>query len=309
MAIMARRWRQVEFELVDQAELFARRIADDNLSPAKLREAQYMRQRSQALLKLARVEFDKYKDFAGTLIEGRQNEMARAGIDLAGRAIRAIGIEAGVRINFDILPVRAVENMIGLAGDGSPLTTLLESSFGAGVDGMFSELIKATAIGRNPRETAQIMVRDGFSQSLNRMLNIARTEQLRVYRESSRMAYQASGVVGSYRRLATRDARTCVGCLMSDGQEYQLDQPLDEHPQGRCTLIPNVNGLPPVNWTKGPDWFLQQSPATQRSIMGPGKYDAWQAGQFNLDQLVSVRRNDTWGDSVQPTPLRDLVGN
>ncbi|MCB0109776.1 MAG: hypothetical protein KDE53_27830, partial [Caldilineaceae bacterium] len=216
--------------------------------------------------------------------------------------------EAGVRIGFDVLPVAAIENMVGLAGNGSPLRDLLVDSYGVASDGMLNQLIRATALGKNPRVTARAMVREGLSQSLNRMMVTARTEQLRVYRESSRMAYQASGVVEKHRRLATRDSRTCPACLMLDGEEMELDQPLREHPQGRCTTIPVVTGLPTVEWEKGPDWFRRQPPDVQRSILGKGRYDAWAAGQFDLDQLVSVRQDSTWGDSVQPTPLRDLLG-
>lgn len=75
-----------------------------------------------------------------------------------------------------------------------------------------------------------------------------------------------------------------------------------------CTLIPVVKGFPPVKWETGQDWLLKQSPATQRSIMGPGRFKAWQEGRIDLPAMVTVRRNSIWGDSVQPTPLRDLVG-
>lgn len=308
MRSMARRWRQTEAALLDQAELFALRVKENGLTASQLRDARFMLDRSQSLLRQARRDLAKYVDYAGPLIETGQRQAAAGGIQSANAAINAIASEAGVNIEFNRLPVAAVENMVGLAGDNSPLTTLLESSYGAGVDGMFTELIRATALGKNPRETAARMVREGYSQSLTRMMVIARTEQLRVYREAARQAYQESGVVESFRRLATRDSRACAACLMADGEEYELNQTLREHPQGRCTIIPTVTGFPPVQWEKGPDWFVKQSPETQAVILGRGKYAAWRDGKFDLDQLVSVRTNATWGDSLQPTPLRDLVG-
>jgi hypothetical protein len=309
MRSMARRWRQVETALIDQAELTARRLQEDGLSPAQKRDAQYLLERSQSLYRQAQREFDKYTDYAAPLIETQQRSMAKAGINMASAAIRAVASDTGVRIAFDILPVDAVEFMVGLAGDGSPLTTLLEGAFGSGVDGMFTELIRATALGKNPRETAQRMVREGFSQSLSRMLNVSRSEQMRVFRESSRQQFINSGVVEGYRRLATRSATTCSACLFADGEEYALTESLREHASGRCSLLPTVTGFRPVQWQRGPDWFRQQSPDTQKGILGKGKYEAWKAGKFDLDQLVSVKRNATWGDSVQPTPLRELTGN
>jgi hypothetical protein len=73
-------------------------------------------------------------------------------------------------------------------------------------------------------------------------------------------------------------------------------------------MVPVVIGLPAINWQRGPTWFRAQPAQTQRSILGPGKYEAWRAGQFDLEQLVNVRRNATWGDSVQVAPLSELVG-
>ena len=199
--------------------------------------------------------------------------------------------------------------MVGLGGNGSPLRDLLVDSYGAAADGMLNALVRATATGQNPRVTARSMIRQGLSQSLNRMMVTARTEQMRVFRESSRMAYQASGVVSGYRRLATKDSRTCSACLMLDGELYELTETLREHPQGRCTLLPIVDGFKPVEWEKGQDWFKRQDPETQRSILGKGRYDAWAAGKFDLDQLATVKRDPVWGDSAQPTPLRELVND
>ncbi|MBX3012348.1 MAG: hypothetical protein KF832_12610 [Caldilineaceae bacterium] len=307
MRSMAQRWLQVEAALQDQVELFARRVADDQLTTSQLQSRRFQLDRYASLLRQVQRELETYTNYAEPLITRQQQRFAQVGINSAAQAIRAVGADAGVRLAFDILPIEAVQNMVGLAGDGSPLRNLLEGSYGAAADGMLQELIRATALGKNPQETARRMVRNGLSQSLNRMLTTARTEQLRVFRESSRQQYQASGVVEGFMRLATRDSRTCMGCLMADGETYQVAESLREHPQGRCTTVPLVTGIQPPGWQRGPDWFLQQSPDTQRKMLGNGRYAAWQAGKFDLDQLATVRRDSAWGDSVQPTPLRDLL--
>lgn len=306
MASMARRWRQVEFALQDEIELLARRVADDKLSKAQKQEARYLAERSQSLLRQTRREMGKYTEYLEPLIQNEQERMARAGIAHAASNINAVASEAGVTIQFDRLPIAAVEHMVGLAGDGSPLTTLLESSYGAGVDGMFTELIRGVALGKNPRETAARMVREGLSQSLNRMMVIARTEQLRVYRESSRQTYINSGVVSGYKRLSARGIRTCAGCLAADGRLYPLQVPFQSHPTCRCTLVPVVAGMPPVEWQTGAEWFATQPENVQKQILGPGRLAEYKNG-MPFDRFATLREDATWGGAIVPTPLRDLI--
>lgn len=307
MSAMAQRWLGVERALQAEIVRFTERLHQDGLTLGQIRSRQFQLDRFASLLRQVRNELDRYTDYAAPLITDRQREYAATGIDHAADAINAVGEQAGITIRFDRLPVGAVENLAGLAGDGSPLRALLQGSFGVGAEGMFSQLIAGVALGRNPRVVARMMVRDGLSQSLTRMMLIARTEQLRVYRESSRQTYINSGVVERYKRLAAKSRRTCAACLMADGQIYELDEPFDEHPNGRCQLVPVVTGLPPVRWTEGRDWFVTQSPEIQQSILGPGRFDAWRNGAFDLDQLVSRRENPVWGAALVPTPLRDLL--
>lgn len=307
MRAMAQRWRQVEANLNDQIELFVRRTQEEGLTVSALRSRQWQLDRYRTLLAQVTVELDRYTDYAAPLIESQQRVYAQQGIQHASQAIQAVGVDNGVTIRFDLLPVSATENMVGLAGDGSPLRTLLRSSYGSAADGMLNELVRATALGQNPRVTADRMIRQGLSQSLTRMLATARTEQLRVYRESSRMTYQNSKVVSGYMRLATKDSRVCAACMMDDGHRYAVNEQMEEHVQGRCAQVPIVGGYKPAEWERGPAWFVKQPIVDQEAILGRGHYKAWKAGKFELDQLIKVKPDETWGDSVQKTPLRELV--
>ena len=303
MSAMAQRWLQVEQALDAQinalAEEFAR-MARDGVTPSQAKLFQM--DRYQAMLKQLYVELGKYTDYADTLITAQQRAYIAQAIADSSAALQASGVTPG----FDRLPIEAVENAVGLTGAGSPVRDLLTETWPDAADAMTNQLIRSTALGINPRETARQM-QDGSTRSLNRMLNIARTEQLRVYRQTARQSYQTSGVVDGYYRLATRDARTCPACLMDDGHFYELDEEMPEHASGRCTQVPKVTGVKPPEWQQGPDWFTEQPPETQKAILGKGRYDAWQAGEFDLDQLVTVKTNNTWGDSLQPKPLKELV--
>lgn len=301
---MAQRWQSVERALQDEVNTFVERVAADGLTPGQLRSRQFQLDRYASLLAQARREMSRYMDVLAPQIAEQQRTLGGQGIRAATAAINAI---TGARVGFDVLPIAAIENLVGLAGNGSPLRSLLDASYGAGADGMLQQLINGVALGANPKVIARNMVRNGLSQTLARVMVTARTEPLRVYRESSRQQYQASGVVTHFRRLATRDRRTCPGCLFADGEVYELGDTLREHPQGRCTTIPVVDGFKPAEWEKGPDWFKKQPPAIQRKMLGNGVFDAWKRGDIELEQTVSVRQDPTWGDSLQPTPLRDIL--
>ena len=305
MQAMAQRWRQVEANLNDQIELFVRRTQEEGLTASALRSRQWQLDRYRTLLRQVTVELDRYTDYAAPLIESQQRVYAQQGIQHASQAIQAVGVDNGVTIRFDLLPVSATENMVGLAGDGSPLRTLLRGSYGSAADGMLNELVRATAVGQNPRVTADRMVRNGLSQSLSRMLTISRTETLRVYKEASRQTYINSKVVNSYRRLATRDQRSCIGCLAEDGKEYPLNEPFASHPNCRCTLIPNVAGYKPAQWELGPAWLAKQTPDVQKTMLGAGRYALYKDG-IDFDRFATTKTDETWGDAVVPTRLRDL---
>jgi len=147
---------------------------------------------------------------------------------------------------FTRLAPSAVEGMVGMMGDGTPLRQHLQGVYGDAARGMSKYLVRAVTQGLNPRETARQM-RKGLGIGLDRALTIARTEQLRVYRESQRLTYQASGVVEGYQRISAKSRRTCLGCLLADGQVYPLSVPFEDHVAGRC-LSPGtvVSGAPVV---------------------------------------------------------------
>lgn len=309
--VMTRRWLSMEQALGGSFEALAQQIAELRAAGEDIPRWKLVKlARYQSLLAQVKAEIRQYNTFAAQEIAATQLELAGIGIENAADAIRAsyagFGRVAGA---FDVLPVRAVEFMVGNAGDGSPLEKLLRASYEDSVDGITNELVKAITLGINPRETARAMA-NGFGVGLDRALNIARTEQLRVYRESSRMAYQQSGVVSGYKRLSARDTRVCPACLFGDdGRLYDLGTPFEEHPQGRCTPVPVVIGLPAVTWQDGSSWFVTQPETVQMSILGRGRFEAWQDGQFNLADVVSRRENETWGAALVPASLHDLLHN
>jgi SPP1 gp7 family putative phage head morphogenesis protein len=308
MQDMARRWLGVESALEAQMTVLAEELAHlrdagKSIEAWRLFELE----RYRALLSQAEQQITGYSRYAGKLITGRQEELAGLGIEHAAQAIRLSYLEGGGQIGayFNILPVEAVEQMIGFAGDGSPLNTLLRASWPDAADGLTQALIDGTALGRNPRDVAKDMV-DGLSQGLDRMLTIARTEQLRTYREASRSQYQESGLVNSYKRIAASDS--CIACLALDGEVYPVDEPLEIHPNDRCGMIPVVEGLPEIQYPTGEERFAELSEDEQRSMMGAEAYDLYANGQVSLRDFAVHSESADWGPSIRTATLADLTG-
>lgn len=302
MREMAQRWLQVERRLVAKQNRLIERMAEIHANGGTVTESMLINdERYRALMAQLAIEMDKYTNYAQRTIVDRQRQLARLGIVHAQQSIAVQGVSAG----FGMLPIEAVEFMAGLAGNGSPLRTLLVNTWGDAAEGLTDELIAGIGAGLNPREVARNM-RRGSTRSLHRMMTVARTEQLRVYRMANLESYRASGVVTSYIRVSARDSRVCAGCLAADGDEYDLATNFQSHPQCRCSLVPKVEGIP-LKFQRGSEWFEEQPVKTQREILGPGRYDLWASGSVDFHDFATVRRDLIWGDAIVTTPLRELT--
>lgn len=310
LATMAAEWVTIEYRLQAYVESLVAdiqvRVAAGEAIPIDrlVKLERYLRLNTQVQLELG-----AFMDNQAAIIANMQQQLAQAGLADANTVLSLLdSMTAGNVIGaWDILPVEAVANMVGLAGDGSPLRVLLDEAIATGSQQALAGLVEATALGYNPRRTARMFF-EGLAGGLNRAMVIARTEQLRVYRDAARQQYQQSGVVVGYKRISARDTRVCPACLLADdGTVYPLDQPFDEHPQGRCAIVPVVERIP-VNWQTGKDWLQQQPEATQQYILGKGRYNAWQEGLITLDDIPTRKFDETWGGAIVPKPLYELIG-
>jgi hypothetical protein len=298
MQEMATRWLQVErvLDLAFTALAFEAQTSGP-LSEAKLAKME----RYQAMLAQVQSELARYNQYAATTMTAEQGMNLTQGIEDGNALLAAAGATPGYRISM-----AAVEYAAGFAGDGTPLYKLLQDGYGETAAAITQQLITGVAMGINPIANARRM-RDAFGMSFDRSLLIARTEQIRPYRMASLGQYKESGVVAGYRRVAAKSLRTCIACLIADGRFYPLDVPFEEHPQGRCTPIPVVIGMPEIKYETGKTWFLKQGDNVQRQLMGAGKFSAWKDGKFDLEQIVKLHEDETWGNSLVPTPLADLL--
>ena len=243
MQELGRSWLQIEQRLeADMAalayEMAERRTAGKIITQQMVWKAE----RYKALQAQMAAELKKYgNDTAVATISAAQKQYAMLGIDSAQAAINAsYGPMGGA---FNRINVSAVQSMIGLAGDGSPLRTLLAASYDDAAQGMLDALVNGMARGLGPAQVAREMA-NGFGMGLDRALLIARTETARAYRTASTEQYRQSGVVTGFKRLV-HTSTACLACLMLSGEKFDAADELDDHPNGKAELPGNLIDCPP----------------------------------------------------------------
>lgn len=307
---MAQQWLTVERSLTELIENLAndfekRKLDGETISAA----AFYKMDRYKRLRSQARDETAQYAQWADGSLTQYQDTSVDLGLDHSRQAIQ-LSYSPSVGAFFDRLPKEAVQNIVGIAGNGRPLGELLKNRMVTNDQDVWQRLVdnlvRGTALGYNPRKVARQM-RDDLAGGLNKALVIARTEGLRPYREASRAQYESSGVVTGQKRLCAHDGRVCGACLADEGTLYDLSEVISDHPQGRCTPVPVVRGMPETTWTAGEDWFKTQPESVQESILGPGRLQAYNEGLFNFGNLVRRTNDKTWGKGLNPRSLADLL--
>jgi len=310
MARMAERWYGVEKRLWGSYLSLAQEVEEKvKLGQPVTASKLYQMERYKSLLGQSMVETQKYQKWSAGLIEQRQKDLARMGVNHAQEMIEASYLDAGSVIGaFTRLPVEAVEMMMGYASNGMPLYDLLFKSYPDTVDKLTDILIEATAKGINPRKSARMMA-DEMARNLQRSLVVARTEQIRAYRRASTEQMKESGVVEGWYWRCAKQSRTCAACMaMDDGSVHDLDEDLNDHPNGRCFKQPAIIGLDPPATQHGKEYFESLNEATQREIMGDKMFDAWKEGKFDFGDLARKVESDEWGTHVVRASLKELVG-
>lgn len=202
---------------------------------------------------------------------------------------------------------RAVEALVGNASDGSPLRAVFMDATGGQAEALTTLLARNVALGVNPQVTARQM-RAQLGVLLERARTIARTETLRAQRVASQETMLANeDVLDGYIRVEACDARTCAACWALHGRFYRLNEPPDEHPNGRMVMAPHVKGSTAAV-TPGPERFAGLGAATQRRVLGPAAYEAYRDGALQLGDMVGRRQSERWGGSIYVRSLRGVVG-
>lgn len=300
MATMAGRWARLEDRLQQYINNLLKELADKRAAGIVIGEPMQL-ERYRELLHQTRVEIAKYTTWAQVRIASEQAAMVKAGVAQAAELIET----ARVTGYFNRLNTRAIETMTAMVQEQAPLAKLLNAVWPKSALSMSQALEDGIALGWGPRQTAKAMM-TGLEDGLQRVMTIARTEQLRAYRVATNEQYNQSGVVDGWMWVCAKNANVCAACLAMDGTEHPLSEEQGDHPNGGCTSVPIVLGEKP-EWQTGDEWFKTLSEAEQRTILGDAKYEAWDGGKgFEFSQLAQTAHSETWGDSVRVATLGEL---
>lgn len=201
----------------------------------------------------------------------------------------------------------ALQRFVGYVD--SPAFRQRAAAFGANAAQQFSDTALAlVAQGKGPTAIAQAL-NVWFQFPLAWANQTMRTAQLQSYRAANILSYRANAQVvrGWVWQAALGDPRTCPHCVSQHGTQHPLDEELISHHQCRCTPLPVVVG---TTWADtmetGVQWFERQPEPTQRTILGPGLYDAWRQGRVSLDNLSSDYHSDVYGRMARTATLKEL---
>lgn len=303
LAALTRRWRDVERSLETEIALLAEELAGQSLTAAQLMQ----QARLVSLLQQAKFVAARYENFAAETISAQQREYYALGEEFAREAARVRMPRGSVSALWNRLPVTAVSEMIGLAGDGSPLFDVLQRRALADsmIDGLIRALVQGMAQGWNPRKTARMM-QDGLTAGLQKALVIARTEQLRAYRQGTVLSYQHNrDLVTAMQWVSACDLRTCPACWALHGQIFPLERVINDHPCGRCTYVPIMVEDDGYEMENGEARLRRLKPEAQQSILGAERYRLWQDGT-PLRDFARIEDDPTWGQTATLVKLTDL---
>ena len=247
-------------------------------------------------------ELDNFTVVMGTLLATAAAASVALGLRHSEELVNAI--TGG---GFQSLDPAIMRSLLEYLREDGALYARLGELTGSVVDEVKRIIIEGVRSGKNPRVIASL-IQGAFGRGLTDALRMMRTLQLYSYREAARANYlETNGIVTGWVWFAELDADVCLSCVAQHGTIHPLEETLNDHHNGRCAPLPYIPEFGnPVEQT-GEDWFNSLSPAQQASMMGQGKFEAWQSGQFTFDKLSREVENDVYGKMRTETPLKDLI--
>ena len=317
-AALARNERGAQMRLINAYKSLSERLQSKidalllEIGDGPITRGQLVRmERYQALLRQAAEELASYQALTRAELEA----IAQYGIASGARdarnylSITATGTP-GIAAQFNTLPKGTIETLLGFLDTEGPLYARLKLMAPTYADLISKTILDSVGLGYNPRKTAR-MLNSALGMPLTDSLRMMRTVQLWSYREANRATYLANAdLLDGWIWYAELDDAVCMSCVAQHGTVHPLDEPLDDHHNGRCAPIPLVKGFDALAQPgDGEKWFTSQSETAQRAQMGRGKFDAWQAGKFEFSALSTQKPDDVYGQMRVEAVLKDLLGD
>jgi F like protein len=261
----------------------------------------------------------------GTLARATVGRLQQSGVQLGSEAAQAqlsATVPASVSWSFGVPLPSAMHHLVSATQPGSPLSDLFTPFGHDAAEAASQALITGISTGMSPSAIAPL-IQQALDVPRWKALSISRTETLRSYRSAQLENFRANDdVVDGWIWIAAL-VNSCAACIAMHGTFHSLDETMDEHVNGACTQVPHTKDWSEIlagtgidtsdledtsiSVQSGADWFDEQDEATQRNILGNAKYDAWNHGDFSLNDLVGHSHDPDWGGAIYEKPLKELV--
>jgi hypothetical protein len=243
------------------------------------------------LMDAVRDELGKYNQYLAIELDRIANTaLAQSTIDMQRLVKLAHGYGA-----FNKLPVGSIKTLLGFLQSGSPLYRRIQELAPLTAERVASGILEGVALGYNPVKVGKMIV-DDLGQGLSSAMRWARTTQMWTYREASRatMASNAEILDGwVWFAILDGDVPPCESCIANHGQLFPINEPLDDHYNGRCVALPHVKGDDmPVD--PGSDWFDGLDTKTQEKILG-SNLEGYNNGDFTFADLTKQVEDPVFG--------------
>lgn len=248
-------------------------------------------------------------------VEENLAEFARVTGQVAGQQ-QAAGVAVGTRsaqrnlqgvgVQFNRPSVDEIEQLINYV-DNPVFQGMIEDFPQTHADRIGNIILTQASQGKSPLATARLVMQYAENYPLADAKRLVRTVQLYSAREGTREYYKKNReIVKGWRWSSALDKRTCVSCLALHGKVFTLDDPLNDHYNGRCAMIPltSLNIGDPV--VTGEEWLRGLPEDEQRAIMGIARWGAWKDGEFEFEDLTNSYDDPLFGKMYHSTSLKQL---
>jgi SPP1 gp7 family putative phage head morphogenesis protein len=187
-------------------------------------------------------------------------------------------------------------------------------------EAMKDAIVRAVALGDNPRAAARAMLRqaqDGFAGGLTRAMTIARTEILDAHRAAGLATDKANkDVLDGWEWICACDRRSCCGCWSMHGTRHPVDEAGPQgHQNCRCSRGPITKTWRELGFDiDEPESSLQDArsvfnalpEADQLAVMGPTRLGMLRDGTARWEDLSVRRPTEGWRDAYYARSVTDL---
>ena len=285
-ALLAQRW----VLLQESIEKDMKQLTDDDRLGLPLGFRYEQNFRSAIISRL-----DEYAVFADRTMTELSQQTARLGVDAANESAAEI---TGKGVTWKKVSISGL--FIGGIFDAS--RDALRKIPGAISDKLGQLVSQAAGMAEQGLEWMQSQIGELLGGAWRGFQRVIRTAAEQMFRRAQQEQRQQIPLQ-QWRRMANHET-ACLACLMLEGTIYDREEDFADHPNGRCYIGPCEPGSKEER--TGKQWLEEQDEETQRRIMGKGRFEAWQRGELDLDQMTDVRPDPVYGPQPHVIPLKEL---